>query len=188
MAEDNQPLNESSVVLTDDLGRFLPCTVEQTFDLQQQEYLLLLPIDTPIEIFAWRVEDDSDDDVLVDVEDDELDELFPTARAVLAEQNLTLQRTAITLTAAGELPESDDDDNLTLELDELNEAGEAAVEEFQTLATFYNNEEEFTICTPLSPLLIFARRNSDGDLEVVTPEEFQAIRSLLEEKLFDLLD
>jgi len=188
MAEDNQPLNESSVVLTDDLGRFLPCTIEQQFDLRQQEYLLLLPIDTPIEIFAWRVEDDSDDDVLVDVEDDELDELFPTARAVLAEQNLTLQRTAITLTAAGELPEPEDDDNLTLELDELNEAGEAAVEEFQTLATFYNNDEEYTICTPLNPLLIFARRNGDGDLEVVTPEEFQAIRSLLEEKLFDLLD
>lgn len=188
MADDNQPFDESSVVLTDDLGRFLPCTVEQQFDLQQREYLLLLPIDTPIEIFAWRIDDASGEEVLVDVEDDEIDQLFPTARAVLAEHNLTLQRTAITLTAAGEFPEANEEDCLTLELDELDESGEAATEEFQTLATFYHNDEEYTICTPLNPLLIFARRNLQGSLEVVTPEEFQSIRSTLEEKLFDLLE
>ena len=56
------------------------------------------------------------------------------------------------------------------------------------MATCFYNDEEYTLCTPLDPLLIFAHRTSSGDLEVVTPEEFQLIRGSLEEKLFDLLD
>jgi hypothetical protein len=187
MADNPQPSDESAVVLTDEAGRFLPCQVEQTFYLNEREYLLLLPIDAPIEIFVWQ-QDETDDEVLMDIEEEEIDQIFLTAKAVLAEQNLTLQRTAITLTAAGELPEAEEDNCLTLELDDLDEAGNPVTEEFQILATCFYDDEEYTLCTPLDPLLIFAYRTSGGSLEVVTPEEFQAIRGGLEEKLFDLLE
>lgn len=187
MANGTQPFDDSALVLTDDAGRFLPCQVEQSFQLNGQEYLLLLPIDAPIEIFVWQ-DDNEDSDVLVDIEDEDIDRVFLTAKAVLAEQNLTLQRTAITLTAAGELPEIGEEDSLTLEIDEVDEAGQPVTEDFQVLATCFQDEEEYTLCTPLNPLLIFARRNVKGDLEVVTPEEFQTIREALEEKLFDILD
>jgi hypothetical protein len=187
MADNTQPIDDSAVVLTDDFGRFLPCQVEQSFTLSDREYLLLLPIDSPIEIFVWQ-QDDNDEEVLMDVEEDDIDDIFLTAKAVLAEQNLTLQRTAITLTAAGDVPEVEEDNCLTLELDDLDEDGNPITEEFQVLATCFYNDEEYTLCTPLDPLLIFAHRTSSGDLEVVTPEEFQLIRGSLEEKLFDLLD
>lgn len=188
MADNTQPIDESAVVLTDDAGRFLPCQVEQSFQLNGREYLLLLPIDAPIEIFVWQQDDEDDDDVLMDVEDENIDQIFLTAKAVLAEQNLTLQRTAITLTAAGELPDAEEENCITLELDEFDEAGNPVTEEFQILATCFYEDEEYTLCTPLDPLLIFANRNSSGSLEVVTPEEFQAIRGGLEAKLFDLLE
>lgn len=187
MAEDIQPLDESAVVLTDDAGRFLPCQVEQSFHLNEREYLLLLPLDAPIEIFVWQQEGD-DDEVLMDIEDEEIDQVFLTAKAVLAEQNLTLQRTAITLTASGDVPEADPENSLTLELDEMDETGNPMTEDFQILATCFFNDDEYTLCTPLDPLLIFAYRTDTGGLEVVTPEEFQTIRGGLEEKLFDLLD
>jgi hypothetical protein len=187
MADDTQSFEESAVVLTDETGRFLPCQVEQRFELNNREYLLLLPIDAPIEIFVWQ-QDDSDDDVLMDIEDEEIDQIFLTAKAVLAEQNLVLQRSAITLTAAGELPEVDEENCLTLDLDEVDEAGEPMTEDFQILATCFYEEEEYTLCTPLEPLLIFAYRTADGSLEIVTPEEFQMIRGGLEEKLFDILE
>ena len=187
MANDTQPFDDSALVLTDDVGRFLPCQVEQTFQLDGKEYLLLLPIDAPIEIFVWQ-DDDDDSEILIDIEDEDIDRVFLTAKAVLAEQNLTLQRTAITLTASGELPELKQEDSLTLEVEEVDEAGEPVTEDFQVLATCFQDEEEYTLCTPLNPLLIFARRNPKGDLEVVTPEEFQTIRDALEEKLFDILD
>jgi hypothetical protein len=187
MADNTQPIDESAVVLTDDAGRFLPCQVEQTFELNDREYLLLLPIDAPIEIFVWQ-QDEDDEEILMDIEEDDIDQVFLTAKAVLAEQNLTLQRTAITLTASGEVPEPEEDNCLTLELDDLDETGKPMTEEFQVLATCFYDDEEYTLCTPLDPLLIFAYRTGNGSLEVVTPEEFQTIRGSLEEKLFDLLE
>ncbi|HIK45343.1 MAG TPA: DUF3727 domain-containing protein [Leptolyngbyaceae cyanobacterium M65_K2018_010] len=187
MADASQSFEESAVVLSDEAGRFLPCQVEQRFELNNEEYFLLLPIDSPIEIFVWQ-QDDSDEEVLMDIEEEEIDQIFLTAKAVLAEQNLILQRSAITLTAAGELPEVEEDNCLTLELDEVDETGAPMTEEFQILATCFYDDEEYTLCTPLEPLLIFAHRGPQGTLEVVTPEEFQAIRGGLEEKLFDLLE
>ncbi|MBD2260431.1 DUF3727 domain-containing protein [Pseudanabaena sp. FACHB-2040] len=186
--EDNLQHDEPTVLLTDDQGLTLPCVVEQTFDLGEREYLLLLPVNAPIEIFVWRADEGDEEEVLMDVEDHEVDAIFPTAKAVLGEQNLVLLRTAITLSAEGELPEPEEDDCLTLELDELSVGEEDATEEFQILATFFYEDEEYTLCTPLDPLLIFAHRNDKGDLEVVSPEEFQQIRSSLEEKLFDMLE
>ncbi len=187
MTDDTQSFEESAVVLTDEAGRFLPCQVEQRFHLNDQEYLLLLPIDAPIEIFVWQA-DETEDEILVDIEDDQIDLIFPTAKAVLAEQNLVLQRSAITLTAAGEVPEAEEENCLTLELDEVDEAGNPITEEFQILATCFYKDEEYTLCTPLDPLLIFAYRDGNGNLEIVTPEEFQLIRDGIEEKLFDLFE
>lgn len=186
MADEQVEFDEPTVLLKDEVGRLLPCFIQQVFELEQQEYLLLLPVDAPIELFAKEEEDD--EEVLLDVEDAEIDDLFPTAKAVLSEQNLILQRTAITLTASGEMPEASEDDCLTLELDDLATAETEATEEFQILATFYHRQQEFTLCTPLNPLLIFARRTLEGNLELVTPEEFQQLRSGLEEKLFDVLE
>lgn len=179
--------DEPPVLLKDEDGRTLTCSVEQTFDLQNDRYLLLLPIDAPIEIFLWQ-EEDEDEAVILDIEDDEVEALFPTARAVLAEQNLALKNTAITLTASGELPEAEEEDCFSLEVDDVNDGEEAATEEFQILATFFHEDEEYIVCTPLNPLLIFAKRDEKGDLAVVSPEEFQKIRNSLEEKLFDMLD
>lgn len=188
MADDTQAFDDSAVVLTDESGRFLPCQVEQRFDLNGREYLLLLPIDAPIEIFVWQQEDDDDDEMLMDIEEEDIERIFPTAKAVLAEHNLVLQRTAITLTATGELPDIDEENCLTVELDEVDEAGEPMAEDFQILATCFHDEQEYTLCTPVEPLLIFAYRTAAGTLDIVTPEEFQAIRSHLEEKLFDVLE
>ncbi|ASC69656.1 hypothetical protein XM38_005850 [Halomicronema hongdechloris C2206] len=186
MEDDVNEAYDEQVLLMDEDGRSLPCSIEQTFDVDGQRYLLLLPVDAPIEIFVWRQSDG--DEVLMDVEEEDIDTLFPTARAVLAEQNLTLQHTAITLTAAGEIPEANDDDCLTLELDEWGTALDGATEDFQILATFFHQDEEYTICTPSDPLLICAHRNAWGQMEIVSPEEFQRIRTQLEDKLFDVLD
>ncbi|MFH7242168.1 MAG: DUF3727 domain-containing protein [Spirulina sp.] len=186
MADDTQAFDDSAVVLTDDSGRFLPCQVEQRFDLNGREYLLLLPLDPPIEIFVWQQEEE--DEVLMDIEEEDIERIFPTAKAVLAEQNLVLQHTAITLTASGELPDVDEENCLTLELDEVDETGEPMAEEFQILATCFHDEQEYTLCTPVEPLLIFAYRTAEGTLDIVTPEEFQTIRGSLEEKLFDVLE
>ncbi|MBE9077117.1 DUF3727 domain-containing protein [Romeria aff. gracilis LEGE 07310] len=190
MEDDMPELEGSTVVLTDETGRQLPCFVEQTLEVEGQIFLLIMPVDAPIELFVWQSEDDEDEDeVLIDVEEEDIDPLFPTARAVLAELDLLLQRSAYTLTAAGEPPEAEEDDCFTLELsDDSDQDGEATTEEFQMLATFFHEDQQYTLCTPLEPLLFFAQQQPDGEVTLVSPEAFQSVRSQLEDQLFDVLE
>lgn len=189
----DDPAEYPVVTLTDEEGRKLACYVEKTIDVDGVDFLLLLPVDLPIEVFVWQsaneegsADEDDSEEVLVDVEDEDIDALFPSARAVLAELNLMLERSAHTLTAAGDLPEADEEDCFSLEVDE--EDSEPITEDFQMLATFFHDGSQYTLCTPLEPLLFFATRNDDGTVELVDPEDFQKMRSQLEDKLFDVLD
>ena len=125
--------------------------------------------------------------MLVDIEEDDIDQLFPTARAVLAELDLLLERSAHTLTAAGNLPAADEEDCFSLDISEEGDE-HPVTEEFQILANFFHEDSQYTLCTPLDPLLFFATRSADGEIELVEPEEFQKMRSQLEDKLFDVLD
>lgn len=185
--QENGQSGNGSVTLTDEAGRSLNCYIEHSLEVEGSEYLLLLPIDSPVEIVVW---DDEEDEDLADatlLEDDEDIELvFSDAQAVLAEQNLTLKRTAYTLTVAGELPPVEEEDILTIEIEE--EDVELEPEQFQLLASFYHEEQEYGIYTPLDPLLFFAQRNKAGQPELLSPEEFKKVQPMLEELLFDELD
>jgi len=184
-----EPAEYPVVKLSDEDNRALACYVEKTLTVDGADFLLLLPVDLPIEIFVWQSADDEDEsegEMMVDVEDEDIDELFPSARAVLAELNLTLERSAHTLTAAGDLPEAEEEDCFALEINE--EGAEPITEDFQMLANFFHDDAQYTLCTPLDPLLFFARRGEDGSVALVDPEDFQEMRSQLEDQLFDVLD
>lgn len=180
-------IDEDTISLTDEDGRSLVCYVEKSIEVDGREYLLLFPIDAPVQIFAWDDDAEDEDEALFDLEDDEVDEVFDTARAVLAEQNLTLNRSALTLTARGELPEANEDDVITLNLD-WDDQDEPSEESFQILAKFFHEEQEYIMCTPLDPLPIFAQMDGDEHLKLLEPEEYELVRSQLEDKLFDDLD
>ena len=178
-----------TIAVKDEAGRTLRCQVEQTFAIAGRQYALLLPLDTPVEIFAWEPDDSDDDsDTLIDVEESEIDALLPTARAVLAEHDLTLQRSAVTLSVAGDIPEPHEEDCFTLDIGNIDEDGEPDSEEFQTLATFFHNEIEYTICTPMDPLLLFAEVSVQGDARMIPPEEFERLRPEIESSIFDVLE
>ncbi|MEA5463482.1 DUF3727 domain-containing protein [Leptothoe sp. PORK10 BA2] len=172
---------QSIVTLTDDLGYSLPCYVEKAITLTDSglEYLLLLPVSAPIEIFSWQ----DDDDTLADIEDEEIDPLFPSARAVLAELDLTLHRSAYTLTAVGNIPEAEDDSCFALEVDD-----EGGTDNFQMLAQFYYREQRYVACTPLEPLLFFAYRTEADQVALLSPEEFERLQPEIEDQLFEGLD
>ena len=178
MDETEMEDDAQTVSLIDEDGRSLLCYVERSLKVQGQEYALLLPVDAPIEIFAWAVDEDEDEEMLMDIDEDELEDIFTTARAVLAEQDLILNRTALTLTASGELPEIEEDDIISLDIEEGD--GQPSLEQFQQLASFFYEEQEYVVCTPLDPLLFFARINAQGRPELLSPEEFQNLLALEE--------
>lgn len=187
LPHENGQSGNGSITLSDAAGRSLNCYVEHSLEVEGSEYLLLLPVDSPVEIVVWDDEDDEDlaDATLLE-DEEEIDLVFSDAQAVLAEQNLTLKRTAFTLTVAGELPAVNEDDILTIEIEE--DDVELEPEQFQLLASFYHEEQEYGIYTPLDPLLFFAQKNEAGQPELLSPEEFKKVQPLLEELLFDELE
>jgi Protein of unknown function (DUF3727)/Protein of unknown function (DUF1292) len=190
--EDSDMDNEEpTLTLTDPEGRSLICYIELMLEHDGKEYALLQPVDYPVEVFAWEDEGEEDDDsTLVAVEEDELNRIFDTARAVLGEQNLKLKHTALCLTVEGELPEVDEEDVLTLEIDQ---DGEVEAEEFQPLAmSFFHEEREYAIYTPLNPVMFVARLQPDQSPQLISPEEFKVLQPLidqqLEEQMFEDID
>lgn len=183
--EAGEEADAPTVEITDEAGRSLLCYVEKSVEVDGTEYLLLMPVDAPIEIFGWE-EDEDDEESLVDLDDEEIGKIFEDAQAVLAERDLVLHRTGFTLTASGELPDPSEEDVLTLDVgdDEDN----LMSEQFQMLCDFFHEEQGYTICTPFEPLLFFGRLTHAKKAELLTPEEFEKVRSHLEDELFDDLD
>ncbi len=176
------------LTLTDEKGHTLDCYVENAIEGSDGTYLLLMPVDIPVVILAW----DSEDEDLEDKEDmtnailledqGEIEAVFPDAKAVLAELDLSLKLTAFTLTVTGELPPIEDDGILTLELE--TDGPSLDSEELQFLKDFYHQQQKYSIYTPLSPLLFLARYNLLGKVDLVSPEDEQ-MQAILEELLFD---
>jgi hypothetical protein len=181
---ENDQYDEEVVTLVDEYGRSLDCYVEHSLESEGTTYILLLPVDSPVVIMAWDEEDEDEEvpEAVLIEEQDDIEEVFGDAKAVLAEQNLILKHTAFTLTVSGELPPIEDDKVLTLELDD--EDNKLEPEELQLLATFYHEEQKYAIYTPLTPLLFFARYNLAGELELIAPED-EKLQPILEELLFE---
>ncbi len=184
MSESSHPedseLNDL-VNLTDETGRTLSCYVEKYLELDSKTYLLLLPVDSPIEIFAWNEDEEDSAELTAIDEDDQIAKVFADASAVLSEQNLTLKQTAYTLTASGDLPPLDPEEILQIDL----EGEDLEPEEFQILCHFYNEEQEYVICTPVDPLLFFGKKNEQGVLELLSDQESDEIGPRLEDILLD---
>lgn len=178
-------MDDPTVTLTDEAGRSLLCYLELSFEVEEREYMLLHPVDSPVEIFVWQEDEEEGEETLVDVDAPEINQVFATAEAVLAEQNLKLKHTAISLTIEGDLPEFIEEDILTLEIENGHEP---EPEEFQFLASFYHEEQEYAIYTPLDPLLFIAQMNANNQPELLSPEEFQQIQPILEEQFFSELE
>jgi hypothetical protein len=184
--EQDMDMDGPTINLTDEAGRSLTCYIELSIPVEEEEYALLNPVDYPVDIFTW-VDNSSDEEVLVPVEESELNEVFATAQAVLAEQNLKLKHTALSLTVEGDLPDVQEDDILVLEIEE--DSGSSEQDEYQLLATFFHEEQEYAIYTPIDPVLFVVRLKDHDQPELLSPEEFQALQPklqpLLEEHLFE---
>ncbi|MGB7056322.1 MAG: DUF3727 domain-containing protein [Geitlerinemataceae cyanobacterium] len=190
MNQPSQPNGSNSletVTIKDETGRSLCCTLEYSFDLEGEDYAILMPVDTPVEVLALN-EDENDEDA-VPASESEIDEVFATAKAVLSEYNLKLQRTAIVLTVEGELPDIEDEEP------EEDDRDGSDYEEFVWIASFYHEEQEYAVCSPLEPFFILSRINESGQPEVLSDEEYKklepmmpSIEGILEEQLFADLD
>ena len=184
---DNEPDETDSIILEDDQGLTLECYIENALEDEEFQYLLLMPVDIPITIIAWDEEEEETEVKSATLLEDHalIKKIFPDAKAVLAELDLSLHLTAYTLTVSGELPPIDDDEILTLEIEEDNP--EIEPEELQYLANFFHEKQRYSIYTPLAPMLLLAEADADDQVDLVHPDN-EKMKFILETLLFDEME
>lgn len=79
------------------LGRTIECFVDREIEVDGKQYATLMPADTPV-IMAGYKEVNGSKHLVPVLEDKAIDELFPTASAVLSEMDLSLSRSAVVMT------------------------------------------------------------------------------------------
>jgi hypothetical protein len=161
---------------TDDKGRKIECFSEHTIPVNGVDYSLLTPIDTPV-VLVRIGEGDGDDELIEDYES--AGEILAAADACLAQHNLTLVRSAVTLTVSGKLlpvesEETEDDDA---------DSPEEETDLFELLIPFQHNGQEYGLYIPLDPFFVVARVTGDSEGVVVTGDEFEPIRPIIEAEL-----
>ena len=166
-----------TVLVRDGEGRQLLCFLEQLIPLDGHDYGLLTPVDTPV-CLVRIAENDDDDDEVIEVLDG-AEPILSVAEVVLQEHDLTLVRSAVTLTVSGELEEPDPD-----ELDEeLEDDGDDEDSDlYEMLIQFRAEGQEYGLFIPLDPFFVVARmQNGEGVL--VEGEEFERVQPRIEAEL-----
>ena len=150
-----------TLLLKDSSNDELFCYLEQIVKVEGTEYALLTPVDTPVTLFKIN---EKDEPILIEkIEKNE--QILQNADAVLQEHDLNLIRSAVTLTVAGELEESDYDE---LEEDEINNDDS---ETYELLVNFNVLDDEYGLYVPLDPFFIVAKILENGAI-LVEDEEF----------------
>ena len=160
-----------TVLVRDDEGRDLLCFLEQLIPLDDKDYALLTPVDTPVSLF--RLSEGNDPELIETLASSE--PILSVADVVLQEHDLTLVRSAVTLTVNGELDEPDPEE---LEDEETDDDSET----YELLVSFMVQEQEYGLYIPLDPFFVVARM-TDGQAKLVEGEEFDQIQPRIEVEL-----
>lgn len=154
-----------TVLVRDGQGRQLLCFLEQLIPLDGHDYGLLTPVDTPVCLVRIAGDDDEEDEVIEEL--DGAEQILSVAEVVLQEHELTLVRSAVTLTVSGELEEPDQD-----ELDEeIDGEDDDDTDLYEMLIQFRAEGQDYGLFIPLDPFFVVARiQNGEGVL--VEGEEF----------------
>ena len=159
---------------TDDKGRKIECVLEHTIPVDGVDYVLLTPNDTPVALVRIG-ESEEEDELIEDWEGRE--DVLAAADVRLAEHDLTLVRSAVTLTVAGELVEGEDED------EDIEDDIEQESDVFIQLISFQHDSQEYGLYIPLDPFFVVARVTGDSEGVVVTSDGLERIRPTIEAEL-----
>ncbi len=160
-----------TLILNDSNGNELFCYLEQIVKVEENEYALLTPVDTPVSLF--KINEKEEPELIDKIEKNE--QVLNNADAVLQEHDLKLIRSAVTLTVSGELEEPIYDE---LEEDGLNDESET----YELLVNFNLLEQEYGLYIPLDPFFIVGKLEGQGAL-LIEDEEFDKVQPLIETEL-----
>ena len=169
--KDQSKYEAPTILLKDSKQNELFCYLEQIVNIENKEYALLTPVDTPVTLFKINEKDEPE---LIE-KIDKNEQILKNADAVLQEHDLKLIRSAVTLTVSGELEEPIYDD---LEDEDINDESET----YELLVNFNVMDQEFGLYVPLEPFFIVGKLQEKNAL-LIEDEEFDRVQPLIELEL-----
>jgi len=160
-----------TILLKDSSNNELFCYLEQIVNVENKEYALLTPVDTPVTLF--KINDKDEPELIEKIEKNE--QILKNADAVLQEHDLNLVRSAVTLTVSGELEEPVYDD---LEEADINDESET----YELLVNFNVLNDEYGLYVPLDPFFIVGKIENQTAI-LIEDEEFDRVQPLIESEL-----
>ncbi|KAL3919382.1 MAG: hypothetical protein SGARI_007220 [Bacillariaceae sp.] len=167
---------------------FIECYADSIATIDGEDFTIGVPCDYCVAL-CFMDGDDDDNLVPVELDDKLMDDVFPMAENVIAEEfgeELVLQRTPQTLTLVGELDDDEDEDDEDDEEDDSEGEDEDDVyggeEEVELLLSFEHRDQEFSLVRLMDPVLFVGKNDPERpDLRVLlTPEESEKIMPMLE--------
>lgn len=174
---------------TDAAGRVLHCVVEQSLKIQDQDYGILSPVDTPAYLCRWPEDDATEEPQLID-DPYQYPQVLDELDVVLREEDLLLVRSAGLLTVAGDLSnvamdmdvDLGDEDGGDDMGDDVMEMEEEDLDTYFVLASTSHGGAEFGLYGSLDPCFLVARLG-EGTAELLPSEALAKLQPLLEEAL-----
>ena len=160
-----------TLILNDSNGNELFCYLEQIVKVEEKEYALLTPVDTPVSLF--KINEKEEPELIEKIEKNE--QVLKNADAVLQEHDLKLVRSAVTLTVCGELEEPIYDEIEENDIDDESET-------YELLVSFNLLEQEYGLYIPLDPFFIVGKLVDHGAL-LIEDDEFDKVQPLIESEL-----
>lgn len=168
----------ATVMATDAAGRMLHCFVEQSMQIQDQNYGLLSPVDTPAYLCRWPAEPAAEPELIADPH--QYPQVLDDLDMALQDQELCLVRSAGVLTVAGDLGNADPDNADP-------GGGEASAEDgdldtYVLLASVCHGGTDFGLYGGLDPCFLVARLGQ-GTAALLAPDALARLQPLIEESL-----
>ena len=170
---------------------FIECYADSVAVVDGIEYTIGVPCDYSVAICYF---DENESLLPVELDDDLMDDIFPIAEGIVAEEfgeELALQRTPQTLTLVGELEEDDEDDddemdfeedgNLSIEDDAPDE------EEVEVLLSFDHRGTDYHLVRLLDPILLVGKVDPSmpDNRVLLTAEESDQVMPILESMMLE---
>lgn len=162
---------------------FIECYADSVAKVKGVEYTIGVPCDYSVAICYF---DENEALVPVELDDDLMDDVFPIAEGIVAEEfgeELALQRTPQTLTLVGELEEDEDDLGFEEDNDLSTEDDASDEEEVEILLSFEHRGKDFNLVRLLDPILLVGKVDSSmpDNRVLLTAEESDEVMPLLED-------
>ncbi len=170
----------ATVMATDAAGRVLHCFLEESIPIQDQDYGLLSPVDTPAHLCRWPADPTADPELIVDPH--QYPQVLDALDMALQEQELCLVRSAGVLTVAGNLDgvEASMDPNDPPPPEDATDDGD--LDTYALLASVCHGGTEFGLYGSLDPCFLLARLGH-GAAELLAPDTLAQLQPLVEEAL-----